>query len=91
MFAAHGLADVTLLRQLPVAYVVAGYTRESARLGVDQPSGQRSPTHFKFFPGQIREGPHVRGPNRDRRAAVPARPARVVDWLVAPASSPTRA
>jgi hypothetical protein len=50
LFSSYGLADITLLRQLPVAFVVAGYTRESNRAITVNRNGDRTPTRFKFFP-----------------------------------------
>jgi len=44
-----GIAEVTLLRKLPVASVAAGYTRMGARAIVDTRRGPQ-PVGFRFFP-----------------------------------------
>jgi hypothetical protein len=50
-FARNGLAGVTLLRQLPIAYVVAGYTRNSPKAVSVKADGQPTATRFRFFTG----------------------------------------
>ena len=49
LFSRYRFADVTLLRELPVAHIVAGYTRVSSRAVQRTRSGDRT-TWFKFFP-----------------------------------------
>ncbi|WP_448062652.1 hypothetical protein [Cellulomonas hominis] len=52
LFDRYGLLDVTLLRQLPVAYVVAGYTRLQAKAVTAGTNGPRV-ARFRFFaPGK---------------------------------------
>jgi len=46
----YGLADVTLLRQLPVAYVVAGYSRVSSKAEIRNRRGDIVKARFRFFP-----------------------------------------
>ncbi len=50
LFARYRLTDVTLLRQLPVAYVVAGYTRVSAKAESVSRRGTAVNARFRFFP-----------------------------------------
>lgn len=49
-FARYGLEDITLLRQLPVAYIVAGYSRVSPRARISNRQGREVVARFKFFP-----------------------------------------
>jgi hypothetical protein len=52
LFARYGLRDVTLLRELPLAHIVAGYTRQSATALRSTRKGD-APVAFKFFaPGR---------------------------------------
>lgn len=48
-FAAYGFEDVTLLRDLPVAHIVAGYTRGSKDAVAVSRAGQSNPTTFRFL------------------------------------------
>ena len=53
LFEAYGLSGVTLLRELPLAYIVAGYTRQSATNLRSKRRGADAPVAFKFFePGR---------------------------------------
>jgi hypothetical protein len=49
LFARYGLADIKLLRELPLAYIVAGYTRGSATATRSTRRGDL-PVSFRFFP-----------------------------------------
>jgi hypothetical protein len=49
LFARYGLADIKLLRELPLAYIVAGYTRGSATATRSTRRGD-TPVRFRFFP-----------------------------------------
>ena len=49
LFGRYHLSDVTLLRELPVAHIVAGYTRVSPHAVQRTRTGDRT-TWFKFFP-----------------------------------------
>lgn len=48
LFDRYGLRDVTLLRQLPIAYIDAGYTRVSPKALTSSPRGDVN-TRFRFF------------------------------------------
>ncbi|KSZ56023.1 hypothetical protein Z045_25585 [Rhodococcus pyridinivorans KG-16] len=48
LFERYGIRDVTLLRQLPIAYIDAGYTRVSPKALVSSPQGDVR-TRFRFF------------------------------------------
>lgn len=50
LFDAYGMSSVTLLRELPVAFIVAGYTRGSDHAISVRPNGDTVATKFKFFP-----------------------------------------
>jgi hypothetical protein len=52
MFDRHGLAEVTLLQQLPIAYVVAGYTRIASKAVSMKANGQTAATHFGTSPAR---------------------------------------
>lgn len=49
LFSRYHLSDVTLLRELPIAHIVAGYTRVSSH-AVHRTRGGDRTTWFKFFP-----------------------------------------
>lgn len=49
LLAKYKFSDVTLLRQLPIAFIVAGYTRLSAR-STRTTKTQTVPVKFNFFP-----------------------------------------
>jgi hypothetical protein len=50
LFQRYGLRDVTLLRELPIAYLVAGYTRVSSKATSFNKRGEPVTTKFRFFP-----------------------------------------
>jgi hypothetical protein len=82
LFDRYHLQDVTLLRELPVAHIVAGYTRMSATCLQRTRSGDR-PTWFKFFPN----GRSDRFPMYGKRTTtegllVRIDPLKVIAWLV---------
>jgi hypothetical protein len=83
MFAQHGLADVTLLRRLPIAYIAAGYTRNSSKAERVSPAGQRSATHFKFFTGAKSGKMRMFGVRTETEGLLfRLDPVKIVDWLV---------
>nr|BFE63994.1 hypothetical protein GCM10020063_085200 [Dactylosporangium thailandense] len=49
LHAEFGIAEVTLLRTLPIAYVIAGFTRGSSRSMTDTKRGPQ-PVGFRYFP-----------------------------------------
>ncbi|MEU4607424.1 hypothetical protein AB0F43_30940 [Kribbella sp. NPDC023972] len=51
LFARYGLMDVTLLRQLPVAYIVAGYSRVAPKAETTNRRGATVNAKFRFFNG----------------------------------------
>lgn len=83
-FAPYGISDITLLRELPVAYIVAGYTRGADRAVTFSPRGDRVTTRFRFFPPQ-RSGkfPMYGIRTETEGLLVQLDPLRVVYWLVA--------
>ncbi|CAL9509883.1 hypothetical protein [Streptomyces sp. enrichment culture] len=46
----YGFTDVTLLRELPIAYIVAGYTRISSNAVATTRRGTQTRQRFRFFP-----------------------------------------
>ncbi|MFB9461766.1 hypothetical protein [Streptomyces cinereospinus] len=50
LFTHYGFADVTLLRELPIAYIVAGYTRISSKAVATTRRGTQTTQQFRFFP-----------------------------------------
>jgi hypothetical protein len=50
LFTKYGLEDVTLLRQLPISFVVAGYTRSQSKATAVARNGQIHTARFRFFP-----------------------------------------
>ncbi|MEW1906176.1 hypothetical protein [Streptomyces sp. NPDC086147] len=46
----YGFNDVTLLRELPIAYIVAGYTRISSNAVATTRRGTQTTQRFRFFP-----------------------------------------
>ncbi|GHJ11268.1 hypothetical protein TPA0907_56350 [Micromonospora humidisoli] len=82
LFDRHHLADVTLLRELPVAYVVAGYTRLSPQALQRTRSGDRT-TWFNFFDPD-KSGKHpMYGKRSDTEGLlVQIDPLQIVRWLV---------
>ncbi len=52
LYERYGLADVTLLRQLPVAYVIAGYSRVASKAGTRNRRGDTVKALFRFFPAR---------------------------------------
>ncbi|MEU0481514.1 hypothetical protein ABZ260_20285, partial [Streptosporangium sp. NPDC006013] len=50
LFLHYGFADITLLRELPIAYIVAGYTRISGRAVSTTRRGTVTTARFRFFP-----------------------------------------
>lgn len=83
LFAQYGLADITLLRELPVAYIVAGFTRGADRAVTVNSQQQRVSTKFKFFPA-IKSGrfPMYGIRTETEGLLVQLDPLRVVNWLV---------
>ncbi|MBF9131394.1 hypothetical protein I0C86_20860 [Plantactinospora sp. S1510] len=77
----YHLADVTLLRELPIAYVVAGYTRLSAQALQRTRSGDRT-TWFKFFDAD-KSGKHPMYGKRGDTEGLLVRidPLQIVRWL----------
>lgn len=86
-FEPYGFSDITLLRELPVAYIVAGYTRGADRAVTISPRGDRVPTNFRFFPAQKSGKFPMYGIRTETEGLlVQLDPLRVVDWLVASAA-----
>ncbi|MDQ1304703.1 MAG: hypothetical protein QG671_530 [Actinomycetota bacterium] len=83
LFDRYGLADVTLLRQLPVAFLVAGYTRVSPRASTVNRRGDTVTTRFRFFPG-TRNGKFPMYGVRTETEGLLFRidPLKIVTWLV---------
>jgi hypothetical protein len=86
----YGLAEITLIREFPMAFVVAGYTRELRKPEEDL---NKPPVDFQFF-----KGANARFAMYGQRTTTEALlfrldPARVVAWLVRsgiiPAPAPT--
>ncbi|MFC4586011.1 hypothetical protein [Sphaerisporangium corydalis] len=50
LFSQYKFVNVTLLRELPIAYIVAGYTRISGKAVSTTRRGTRTTTRFRFFP-----------------------------------------
>ncbi|MFJ3713372.1 hypothetical protein [Streptomyces sp. NPDC090053] len=50
LFAYYGFNDVTLLRELPIAYIVAGYTRINSKAVATTRRGTQTTQQFRFFP-----------------------------------------
>lgn len=84
LFARYGLANITLLRELPVAYIVAGFTRGADRAVTTNNQQQRVSTRFRFFPA-IKSGrfPMYGIRTETEGLLVQLDPLRVLDWLVA--------
>ncbi|MEV8374976.1 hypothetical protein AB0P21_19720 [Kribbella sp. NPDC056861] len=84
LFDRHGISDITLLRELPVAFVVAGYTRGSDRAVSSTPRGDAIATTFKFFEqGRSSRFPMYGIRTETEGLLVRLDPLRVVEWLVA--------
>lgn len=49
-FTQYGFTDITLLRELPIAYIVAGFTRVSGKAVATTRRGVRTKQRFRFFP-----------------------------------------
>ncbi|HKS46386.1 MAG TPA: hypothetical protein VJT49_14995 [Amycolatopsis sp.] len=83
LFSRHGLAQVSLLRQLPIAYVVAGYTRNSSKAVTMTRSGQPVASHFRFFTGSKSGKMRMYGVRTETEGLLfRLDPVKVVDWLV---------
>lgn len=86
LFDRYGLTDVTLLRQLPVAYLVAGYTRVSAHAQAVNRRGTNITTRFRFFPpGRTGSGGKLRmyGVRTETEGQLfRLDPGLIVQWLV---------
>jgi hypothetical protein len=82
LFSRYHLTDVTLLRELPVAHIVAGYTRVSSHAVQRARTGDRT-TSFKFFPDP-KSGRYPMYGTRGETEGLLVRvdPVEVVHWLV---------
>jgi hypothetical protein len=82
----YGLAEITLIREFPMAFVVAGYTRELRKPEEDR---NKPPVAFQFFKGS--GGNLAMYGQRTITEALLFRldPARVVTWLVRSGVIPT--
>ena len=82
LFSRYHLADVVLLRELPVAHIVAGYTRVSSHAVQRTRTGDRT-TWFKFFPDP-KSGRYPMYGTRGETEGLLVRidPVEVVRWLV---------
>jgi hypothetical protein len=84
LFERHHIADITLLRELPVAFVVAGFTRSSDRAVTQTSRGDQIATTFRFFqPSQSARFPMYGLRTLTEGLLVRLDPLRIVDWLVA--------
>jgi hypothetical protein len=82
LFDRYHLSDVTLLRELPVAHIVAGYTRISSH-AVQRARGGDRTTWFKFFPDP-KSGRYPMYGKRTETEGLLVRidPLEVIRWLV---------
>ena len=82
LFDRYHLTDVTLLRELPVAHIVAGYTRVSPHALQRTRTGDRT-TWFKFFPDP-KSGRYPMYGKRGETEGLLVRidPLEVIRWLV---------
>lgn len=84
LFARHHIENITLLRELPVAFVVAGYTRGSDRALSRTPRGDEIATTFRFFDDDGSSRFPMYGIRTETEGLlVRLDPQRVVEWLVA--------
>ncbi|MFF8566518.1 hypothetical protein ACF06N_16330 [Streptomyces albidoflavus] len=81
LFDRYKLADVTLLRELPIANVVAGYTRISAHAVQQTRAGDKG-TWFKFFPASNGKYPMYGKRTETEGLLVRVKPLEVIRWLV---------
>ncbi len=81
LFDRYKLADVTLLRELPIANIVAGYTRISAQAIQRTRVGDKD-TWFKFFPASNSKFPMYGHRTQTEGLLVRVKPLEVVRWLV---------
>ncbi len=83
LFDKYGLADVTLLRQLPVAYIVAGYTRVSSKASIVNRRGATVTARFRFFPPGKSGKMHMYGVRAETEGLLfRLDPVKIVTWLV---------
>ncbi|QUQ64576.1 hypothetical protein [Kutzneria sp. CA-103260] len=83
LFDRYGLSDVTLLRQLPVAYVAAGYTRLSSRASAVNRSGASITPRFRFFPTGRTGKFRMYGVRTETEGLLfQIDPLKIVEWLV---------
>ena len=83
LFTRYGMTDITLLRELPVAFLVAGYSRGADRAVTRSPSGDPVITQFKYFPaGKSGRFPMYGIRTETEGLLVQLDPVRVVSWLV---------
>ncbi|ALG08185.1 hypothetical protein [Kibdelosporangium phytohabitans] len=81
LFERYGLRDVTLLRQLPIAYIDAGYTRVSPKAHSSGPRGDVN-TRFRFFEaGRDRRFPMYGVRTETEGLLFSLDQLRVVEWL----------
>jgi hypothetical protein len=82
LFKRYGLREVTLLRQLPIAYIDAGYTRVSPKAVSSSPRGDVN-TKFRFFDaGRDRRFPMYGVRTETEGLLFTLDQLRVVRWLV---------
>jgi hypothetical protein len=83
MFARYSLEDVTLLRQLPVAYIVAGYSRVSSKAETKTRRGDDITARFRFFPAGRDGNFRMYGVRTETEGLLfRVDPVKVVMWLV---------
>jgi hypothetical protein len=83
MFARNGLTEVTLLQQLPIAYVVAGYTRNASKAVPVKANGQVPATRFRYFAGTKSGKMSMYGVRTETEGLLfRLDPVKVVRWLV---------
>jgi hypothetical protein len=83
MFDRHGLTEVTLLQQLPIAYVVAGYTRIASKAVSMKANGQPAATHFRYFTGAKNGKMSMYGVRTETEGLLfRLEPVKVIRWLV---------
>jgi hypothetical protein len=74
---------VTLLRQLPIAYVVAGYTRNASKAVSVKANGQAAATHFRYFADAKNGKMSMYGVRTETEGLLfRLEPVKVVRWLV---------
>lgn len=79
---AFGIASVTLLRKLPVASIVAGYTRMSKTAWADNRRGPQ-PVGFRFFPTLKETRIPMYGVRTETEGLLfQLDPLRIIQWLV---------